>query len=111
MAEISWKDFEQIEIRVGTVISAEHFVEARKPAYKLIVDFGPYGMRKSSAQITENYEPGQLIGKQVIGVLNFPDKQIGPMMSEVLITGFADEAGRVVLATTDGKVPDGSKLF
>ena len=111
MAEISWKDFEQIEIRVGTVISAEHFVEARKPAYKLIVDFGPYGMRKSSAQITENYEPDQLIGKQVIGVLNFPDKQIGPMMSEVLITGFADEAGRVVLATTDGKVPDGSKLF
>ena len=112
MKEISWKDFEKVELRVGRIVKAEVFPEARKPAYKLQVDFGPeIGMRKSSAQITENYQPEELIDRLVVGVVNFPPKQIGPFMSECLTTGFSDEAGAVVLCTPDRSVPLGSKLF
>lgn len=112
MKEISWKDFEQVELRVGTIIRVEDFPEARKPAYKLWVDFGSeLGVKKSSAQITDNYTKEGLVGKQVLGVVNFPPKQIGPWMSECLITGFPDKEGQVVLAGPDSAVPNGAKLF
>ena len=112
MANISWQDFEKVELRVGTVISAKPLTEARKPAFVIEVDFGELlGVRKSSAQITEHYSPEALIGKQVIAVTNFPPKQIGKIMSEVLITGFPDENGHVVLSSPDKKVPNGAKLF
>ena len=110
MAEISWQDFERVEIRVGTVLEVEEFPEARNPAYKLQVDFGEAGVRKSSAQITKLYHREELVGRQVIGVLNFPRKQIGRFFSEVLITGFADENGDIVLAVPDRPVPNGSRL-
>jgi tRNA-binding protein len=110
MAEISWGDFERVEIRVGTVMDVEEFPEARSPAYKLLVDFGEAGVRKSSAQITRLYQREELVGKQVIGVLNFPRKQIGRFFSEVLITGFADEKGAIVLAVPERPVPNGSRL-
>lgn len=111
MQEIKWSEFEKVELRVGSIVKAENFPEARKPAYKLWVDFGEFGIKKSSAQITTHYNVSDLVGKQVIGVLNFPDKQIGPVLSEVLVTGFDDGNGDVVLAVPDKKVPDGSKLF
>lgn len=112
MEEISWSDFEKVELRVGKIIQAELFPEARKPAYKLTIDFGlEIGERKSSAQITEHYDPESLIGKLVVAVINFPPKQIGPFMSQCLVTGFADEKGHVVLAVPDQPVPLGSKLF
>lgn len=111
MQEIGWDDFTRVELRVGRVLSAEPFPEARKPAYVLRVDFGPdIGVRKSSAQITELYRPEDLVGRLVVGVVNFPKKQIGPLMSECLITGFHDEAGRVALCVPDAQVPLGAKL-
>jgi tRNA-binding protein len=112
MEEIGWADFERVELRAGTVIEVAPFPEARKPAWKLRVDFGPeIGIRQSSAQITELYEPADLIGRQVLAVVNFPRKQIGPFMSEVLVTGCHDDQGRVVLMGLDHPVPNGSKLL
>lgn len=111
MKEISWQEFEQVELRVGTIVQAEEFPEARKPAYKLTVDFGDeIGTRKSSAQITMHYTREELVGRQVVAVVNFPVKQIGPMRSECLVTGFYREDGSVVLCVPDKTVPNGSKL-
>lgn len=112
MEQISWKDFEKIELRVGRVLAAEVFAEARKPAYKLQIDFGKeIGVKKSSAQITEHYRPEDLVGKLVVGVINFPRKQIGPFMSECLTTGFYHADGSVVLCVPDKEVPLGAKLL
>ena len=111
MDPISWKDFECVELRAGTVASAEVFPEARVPAYKLVIDFGPdIGTKKSSAQITDLYAVDDLVGRQVIAVVNFPPKQIGPFMSECLVTGFHRADGSVVLASVDSQVPNGAKL-
>ena len=112
MAEtISWHDFARVELRAGRVIRAVHFPEARRPALKVWVDFGPeFGTLKSSAQITAHYAPQELAGRMVVGVLNFPPKQVGPFMSEFLLTGFEDENGEVILAVPDGKIPPGAKL-
>jgi tRNA-binding protein len=111
MKEISWPDFEQVELRVGTVIEVLDFPEAKKPAYKLAVDFGEFGTKRSSAQITKHYTKENLIGRQIVGVINFPKKQIGPFMSEFLVTGFADENGDIVLAAVERPVPNGTKLI
>jgi tRNA-binding protein len=112
MEEISWNDFTKVEIRVGRILSAEVFAEARKPAYKLQIDFGAeIGLRKSSAQITVHYSPDDLVGKLVVAVVNFPKKQIGPLMSECLVTGFYDAQGDVVLCVPDKPVALGSKLL
>ena len=111
MENIGFNDFEKVEMRVGTVISVEDFPEARKPAYKLAIDFGSFGIKRSSAQITALYKKEDLIGKQVMGVINFPANQIGPFVSECLTTGFADEDGNVVLAMPERKVPNGSKIY
>lgn len=111
METINWQDFEKVELRVGTVVEAEPFPEARKPAYKLTVDFGPeIGRRRSSVQITVHYTLEELMGRQVVGVVNFPAKRIGPFMSECLICGFYREDGSVILAVPDKPVPDGAKL-
>ncbi len=111
MKQITWQEFEQVELRVGVILRAEPFPEARKPAYKLEIDFGPeIGIRKSSAQITTHYTPEELIGRQIVGVVNFPPKQIGPVRSECLVTGFYREDGSVVLCVPDKPVPLGAKL-
>ena len=111
METISWQHFEQTDIRVGTIVEATEFPEARKPAYKLLVDLGPLGLKKSSAQITKHYTLEELPGKQVLCVANLGNKQIGKYISEVLVTGFADENGDIILAQPAGKVPNGSKLM
>ncbi len=112
METISWNDFEKVELRVGRVVSAETFPEARKPAYVLHVDFGgEIGTRKSSVQVTDLYETEALVGRLVVAVVNFPKKQIGPLMSECLVTGFHDERGEVVLCVPDKSVPLGAKLL
>lgn len=112
MKTIAWDDFLNVELRVGRIVAAEPFPEARKPAYKLQVDFGPeIGMRKSSAQITTLYQPGELVGRLVVAVVNFPPKQIGPFISECLVTGFHTAAGAVSLCAPDHDVPLGSRLL
>ncbi len=111
-SQITFDDFERVDIRVGTVLKAEPFPEARKPAYKLTVDFGPeIGVKKSSAQITKHYTLDELHGRKVAAVVNFPPRQIGPIMSEVLCLGFPDTDGGVVLIGVDRDVPNGGKLF
>jgi tRNA-binding protein len=110
--EIAYADFERVDIRVGTIVEAAPFPEARKPAIKLMIDFGgAIGVKKSSAQITKHYTPEMLVGRQVLAVVNFPPRQIGPMRSEVLTLGMPDADGEVVLVRPDLPVPDGGKLF
>ena len=112
MSEISFDDFLKTDIRVGTIIRVEDYPEARNPSYKIFVDFGQnIGERKTSAQITEHYAPESLVGKQVAAVINFPKKQIGKFMSEILVLGFPDENGAVVLVEPNRKVPNGGRLF
>lgn len=106
---LSWADFEKVQLCAGTVKQVEAFPEARKPAWKLWVDFGPYGIRKTSAQIRALYEADDLVGRQIVGVLNFPPKQIGPFVSEFLLTGFPTDEG-VVITTLERPVPNGSRM-
>lgn len=111
MTDLTWAEFERVELRVGTVTAAEPFPEARKPAIKLVIDFGAeIGERKSSAQITDHYTPETLVGKQVAAVVNFPRKQIGPFMSECLVTGFVQSDGSVILAVPDLPAENGTRL-
>jgi len=107
---LSWAEFEKVDMRVGTIVDAQPFPEARRPAYKLWVDFGPLGVKRSSAQITHRYALGDLVGRRVIAVVNFPPKQIGPFVSEVLVLGAYDEAGEVVLLRPDHEVTPGAKI-
>jgi tRNA-binding protein len=111
MNDLTWEEFQRVELRVGTVVDVRPFPEAHRPAWKLWVDFGPEtGTLKSSAQITDHYQAEDLIGRQVLGVVNFPPKQIGPFRSQCLITGFVDEGGAVVLAGPERPVPNGTRL-
>ncbi len=113
MAEaVTYADFEKLDIRVGTIVDAQPFPEAKKPAFRLWVDFGPgLGVKQSSAQVTAHYVCDRLIGRQVIAVVNFPPRQIGPFVSEVLVLGVPDENGAVVLLKPDLKVPDGGRMY
>ena len=111
MTNLSWDEFEKVDLRIGTIIAAEIFEEAIKPAIKMYIDFGDeIGIKKSSAQITDHYDPETLIGKQVSAVINFPNKQIGPLMSECLVTGFTQPDGSIILAVPDKKAVNGSRL-
>ena len=110
--DLTWAEFEQVDLRVGTIVEARPFPEARRPAYQLLIDFGPeIGLKNSSAQITHHYTPATLVGRQVLAVVNFPAKQIGKFRSEVLVTGFADADGHIVLAAVADPVPNGSRLI
>lgn len=111
MQIVQWSDFEQIELRAGTILKAEPFPEARKPAYKLWIDFGEFGVKQSSAQITAVYEVNELVGTQVVAVLNFAPKRIAGFESQVLVTGFERAPGEVVLVRPTHPVPNGAKLF
>jgi len=111
MKTISWNEFEQVELRAGTILTVEDFPEARKPAYKITADFGgEIGIKRSSAQVARLYTKEELVGRQIVGVVNFPVKQIGPMKSEFLVCGFYREDGAVVLAVPEQSVPNGAKL-
>ncbi len=110
METITWQDFEKVDLRVGTITEVHDFPEARKPAYKIYVDLGPLGIKKSSAQVTVHYTKEELVGRQVMAVVNFPPKQIGKYISEILITGFEDENKNIVLAQVERPVPNGAKL-
>ncbi|CDT02670.1 MULTISPECIES: tRNA-binding protein [Sphingobacterium] len=112
MEEISWSDFEKVDLRVGTILTVADFPKARKPAYQLTIDFGStIGVKQSSAQITVHYSKDELIGRQVVAVVNFPKKQIANFYSECLVTGFADEDGNIILTTVEKKVPNGARLM
>ena len=111
MKEITWDEFEQVELRAGTITAVEDFPEARKPAYKITVDFGgEIGLKHTSAQITALYKKEELVGRQIVGVVNFPVKQVGPVRSEFLLTGFYNEKNEVVIAVPESTVPNGAKL-
>jgi tRNA-binding protein len=111
MTEITWEEFARVELRVGRIVAVDDFPEARKPAYKVTADFGPgIGLKKSSARVKDLYTKEELLGRQIVGVVNFPVKQIGPVRSEFLLTGFYREDGAVVLAVPEREVPDGAKL-
>ena len=110
MEPITWSDFEKVHLCVGTVLAAEDLPNARKPAYVLTIDFGPHGIKRSSAQITKHYTKEELVGRQVVAVINFPPKQIGSVMSECLVTGFPDTNGDIVLTSVERPLPNGSRL-
>lgn len=110
METINWNDFEKVELRVGTIVEVFEFPKARKPAYKMKIDFGPLGIKMSSAQITKHYTPETLLGRQVVAVVNFPEKQIADFMSQCLVTGFSDEQGDIVLTVVERPVPNGTKI-
>lgn len=110
MGTITWPDFQKVQLCVGTVLDVADLPNARKPAYVLTIDFGPHGIKRSSAQITKHYTKAELIGRQVVAVINLPEKQIGSVMSQCLVTGFADANGDIVLTSVERPVPNGSRL-